>query len=157
MSADLFKSNVDELFAKIKLRNQAAFAELYDKTNSRLYGLILKIIPDEQLALDVLQECYQKIWLQADQFRADLGSAWSWICQLARNLAIDHYRKHKSRREISDIDNERLPEPFSLDSAQFWPEQVDLGRCLKDIEQQRQSAGLLAKAIRCAVGQHARQ
>ena len=134
MNKDVWLREVEQSLAQVKLKSQPAFAQLYDMTNSRLYGLVLKIIPDENYAADVLQDAYQKIWLNAQQHRADLGSAWSWICQLVRNQAIDHHRKHNRQKE--DF-GDTQPELYGTDSADIWPEYVDLNRCLQTIREEQ--------------------
>ena len=136
MNQDAWKREVEQTLAQVKLKHQPAFAQLYDLTNAKLYGLILKIIPDEGLAADVLQDAYSKIWLNADQYRADLGSAWSWICQLTRNQAIDRIRQ---RKRLSETDDSSIPESFSEDTSALWPEHVDLSRCLQLIRKEQQS------------------
>lgn len=136
MNQDAWKREVEHALAQVKLKHKPALAQLYDLTNAKLYGLILKIIPDEGLAADVLQEAYTKIWLNAEQYRADLGSAWSWLCQLTRNQAIDRIRQ---RQRLNETDEQSAPEQFSADTAALWPEHVDLGRCLQAIRQEQQN------------------
>ncbi len=135
MSDDAWKREVEQLLAQVKLKHQPAFAQLYDLTNAKLYGLILKIIPDEAIAADVLQDAYSKIWFQAEQYRADLGSAWSWLCQLTRNQAIDRLRQRNRLKETSE---DEAPESYSADTSGLWPEHLDLGRCLQAIRAEQQ-------------------
>lgn len=135
MNNDVWKQNVEQTLAQVALKSQPAFAELYDLTSSKLYGLVLKIIADEELAADVLQDSYQKIWLKAQQYRPDLGSAWSWLCQLTRNQAIDRLRQLQRLNEVSD---DHTPETYSADTATLWPEHVDLSRCLQSIRAEQQ-------------------
>ncbi len=142
MSSDKFKLEIDALMSQVRLRNQSAFSMLYDKTSSRLYGLVLKIIPNEDSAQDVLQESFHKIWANAELFRSDLGSAWSWICQLTRNHAIDHCRKYK--KDPASLEDINVEDPSSFDTSAVWPEHFDLGRCLKEIRHEQQNAILHA-------------
>lgn len=136
MNNEAWKREVEQTIAQVKLKHQPAFAQLYDLTNAKLYGLILKIIPDEGLAADVLQEAYSKIWQNADQYRADLGMAWSWMCQVTRNQAIDRVRQ---RKRLGETDNSHIEEDFSADTSTLWPEHVDLSRCLQRIRKEQQS------------------
>jgi RNA polymerase sigma-70 factor (ECF subfamily) len=135
LNQDAWKREVEQMLAQVKLRHQPAFAQLYDLTNAKLYGLILKIIPDEALAADVLQEAYSKIWQNSNQYRPDLGSAWSWLCQLTRNQAIDRVRQ---RSRLNETNDEATPEQISADTSTLWPEHVDLGRCLQAIRKEQQ-------------------
>ncbi|MBJ7536881.1 sigma-70 family RNA polymerase sigma factor [Marinomonas transparens] len=136
MTNDAWKREVEQALAQVKLQHQPSFEKLYELTNAKLYGLVLKIIPDQALATDALQEAYHKIWLNAEQHRADLGSAWSWLCQLTRNQAIDRVRQRQRLQETSD---EEVPEAFSESEATLWPEHIDLNRCLQTIRAEQQN------------------
>lgn len=136
MNNDAWKRDVEQALAQVKLKHQPAFSHLYDLTNAKLFGLVLKIIPDQDLAADVLQEAYQKIWLNAPKHRSDLGSAWSWLCQLTRNQAIDRVRQ---RQRLNETSQDAATEDFSSDSASIWPEQLDLSRCLQTIRTEQQN------------------
>lgn len=143
MTTEPWTQKTDALMARIKLRDAAAFSEFYDLTSSKLYGLILKILVDEQQSLDALQEAYQKIWQNSEQHVAAHGTAWSWVCQLVRNHSIDAYRKQKRARDVFSDSDEREPiEP--TDSDNLWPEYMDLGRCLSGIQKEKQSVILSA-------------
>ncbi len=144
MTSSKWTENIEALFARIKLKDRQAFSEFYDQTSSRLYGLILKIIVDEGTAQDLLQECYQKIWVSASQHQASKGSSWSWVCQLTRNHTIDSYRKLKRAPGHDEFD-EMKQEPLSVDgTAHLWPEYLSLGNCLSAIRQEQQSVILSA-------------
>lgn len=136
MINDAWKREVEQALAQVKLQHQPSFEHLYDLTNAKLYGLVLKIIPDESLAADTLQEAYHKVWLNAQQHRTDLGSGWSWLCQVTRNQAIDRVRQRQRLQETSD---DELAEDFSEDHASLWPEQMDLSRCLQTIKAEQQN------------------
>jgi RNA polymerase sigma-70 factor (ECF subfamily) len=136
LTNEAWKREVEQTLAQVKLKHQPAFAQLYDLTSAKLFGLVMKVVSDEALAADVLQEAFSKIWTNADQYRADLGSAWSWMCQLTRNQAIDRIRQRERRNET---DYEDAPEAYSEDSASLWPEHLDLGRCLQAIRTEQRN------------------
>lgn len=62
-----------------------------------MYGLIGKVVTDEQTAQDVLQEVFVKIWNNIDKYDASKGRLYTWMLNLARNAAID---KLRSKGEI---------------------------------------------------------
>ena len=84
----------------------------------------------------MLQDVFKKIWFNADKYRADAGSAWAWICQLARNQAIDRYRQTK---RLNETDDSSIEEEASFNTSAIWPEHVDLGRCLDQIKEQQRT------------------
>lgn len=73
--------------------DQAAFAQLYDLTKSKLFGVALTMLRRSDLAEDVLQDAYIRIWRKAAQFDPALGSPVTWMTTIVRNLAIDALRR----------------------------------------------------------------
>ncbi|OMH33618.1 RNA polymerase sigma factor [Motiliproteus sp. MSK22-1] len=146
MSSEQWKQQIEYCLAQIKLRHQPAFEELYQLTSGKLYGLILKIVPDKELAADVLQEAYTKIWMNSERYRHDLGGGWPWICQLTRNCAIDRVRSSSRQPEqvdIAVIDEETasddLLRELTDDSSNLWLQHHDLSRCLQKIRKEPRS------------------
>ena len=76
----------------------AAFERLYGATRAKLYGVLLRILGKPELAEEVMQETYLKVWKMADKFDPTLASPITWMVAMARNRAIDIVRK---RGEIS--------------------------------------------------------
>ncbi len=137
MRSDLWNSQVESCLAKVQLRHQPAFEELYRLTNEKLYALTLNIIPDQELAADTLQESYLKIWRNAGSYRSDLGGAWAWICQLTRNCAIDRVRQAQRRPESPE---DPLLNHLIGDDSRLWQQHHDLSRCLRKIREESRAA-----------------
>lgn len=78
-------------------RSRQGFDYLYRQYSGALYGIICRVISDEQTAQDVLQEVFVKIWNNIDKFDSSKGRLYTWMLNLARNAAID---KLRSRGEI---------------------------------------------------------
>jgi len=88
----------DEVLASRAARGDSAALEtLYDRHASTVLGLALKIIADRAAAEDILQETFWRVWKSADTFQPQRGSFTSWLFRIARNLAIDMYRRHSVR------------------------------------------------------------
>jgi len=81
-----------ELIAALKCNNKAAFEYLYDHYAPALYGIIMKIVKDEQKAADVMQDAFLKIWKSINGYNAERGTLFTWILNIARNTAIDRLR-----------------------------------------------------------------
>lgn len=129
------------LFARVKLRDRLAFETLYRQTNCKLYGLLMKIVADRDIAAELLQEGYLKIWFIADQ--GPVTSPWAWICQVMRNLAIDHVRQHgrtHQRYEETDM----LPEAKGDNEADCADDLSLLNRCFFSLAQGKRQAIYLA-------------
>ena len=74
-------------------KDQNAFAELYSATRRKLFSTVILIVGRRDLAEDILQEAFVRIWSKADAFRASRGSAMTWMIAVTRNIAIDHVRR----------------------------------------------------------------
>ncbi|RTL03964.1 MAG: RNA polymerase subunit sigma-70, partial [Lysobacterales bacterium] len=80
---------LEDLLARTALADRSAFEKLYRLSSAQLFGIVLRIVRDRDLAADVLQETYVKIWHRAGDFRADLAQPLTWMGSIARHQAID--------------------------------------------------------------------
>ena len=120
-SPEQLRAELTELLAACSLKDQRAFARLYELTSAKLYGVILRILIRDEWAQDCLQEAFIKVWNHADGYRPDLAAPMTWMATIARNQALDLLRR--KRREISLDDADWLPEeadkdPLPLDRLQ---------------------------------------
>src|ERR671931_1672148 len=81
------------LLAAVAKGDQAAFERLYAATRAKLYGVALRILRRHDLADEVIQETYVKIWRSAGQFDPARSAPITWMVTIARNRAIDLVRK----------------------------------------------------------------
>jgi RNA polymerase sigma-70 factor (ECF subfamily) len=72
--------------------DEAAFAQLYDATSARAYGLAVRVVRDPSQAEEVVQESFLEIWRTASRFDAGKGRAVSWILTLVHRKAVDRVR-----------------------------------------------------------------
>ena len=80
------------LLARVAIGDREAFAQLYERTSSRVYALLLNMLGNRAQADDVLQEVYLKAWYSADAFNRSRGKPIAWLITIARNRAIDVLR-----------------------------------------------------------------
>lgn len=94
------------LLARVALRDQQAFKELYDLTSAHLYGVALRYLRTASTAEDILQEAYINVWQQAGTYAATLSAPMTWLISVVRNKALDHLRKFKREMEstVQSID-----------------------------------------------------
>src|ERR1700681_34862 len=87
------------LLAAVAKGDQAAFERLYQATRAKLYGAVLRILRRADLADEVIQETYLKVWNSAGQFDPAIASPITWMVAIARHRAIDLVRKKSLDRE----------------------------------------------------------
>ena len=88
------------LVQRIAARDTAALAELYDRHNRLLFGLILRIVRDRGEAEEILQEAFVRVWTRTDMYDARMGRPLPWIVRVARNCAIDRLRARRVRATV---------------------------------------------------------
>ena len=66
---------------------------LYDKYSGALYGVILRMCREEDLAKDLLQESFIKIWQNIGSYDAEKGKFYTWAYRIAKNTTLNALRK----------------------------------------------------------------
>lgn len=97
----------DELVSLLKNKDALAYDVLYNNYSSSLFGIISRIIPAEEIAQDILQDVFVKIWKSIDMYDKTKGRLYTWMLNIARNTSIDYSRskQFKSETKNQDIDN----------------------------------------------------
>src|SRR5216684_1803962 len=99
----------DEALVALAARSeQSALAELYDRFGRPAYGLALRILRDESLAEDAVQEAFLTLWRTSTRFVPERGKASTWILTLVHRRAVDLVRREERRRADT---LEHAPEP----------------------------------------------
>lgn len=88
--------------ARVADGDRVAFNALYAATARKLFGILLRLLQQENRAEEQLQETYIKIWQQAATFNPAKASAITWMASIARHGALDSLRK----RTLNIIDAE---------------------------------------------------
>ncbi|WP_291859951.1 sigma-70 family RNA polymerase sigma factor [Bradyrhizobium sp.] len=93
-AAESASGKLEHQLARIAaVKDQAAFAEIYAATRGKLFSTVLMIVKRSDLAEEIIQDTYVRIWSNAGSYRASSGSPMTWMIAIARNLAIDNVRK----------------------------------------------------------------
>ena len=85
------------LMLRVAQHDGDALAELYDLYAPRVFGLCLRIVSEKQLAEDLLQEVFARVWDRAELFQQARGNVSAWLMGITRNLCIDQLRRQQSR------------------------------------------------------------
>jgi len=134
------------LLAAVAKGDEAAFARLYAATRAKLYGVVLRILRREDLADEVMQETYLKVWNSAGQFDPLRAAPITWMVAIARNRAIDLLR----RRTETSIEEEPAAMEVAADSPdplarrEITEELRRLLACIGGLPAERQRLVLLA-------------
>jgi RNA polymerase sigma factor (sigma-70 family) len=101
------KYDETELVALLRQRSQQVFSYLYDNYGGALHSIILNIVGEEELANDVLQEVFVKIWRQIESYDSTKGRLFTWMLNIARNASIDtvrskSFQNSRQNRELTE-------------------------------------------------------
>jgi len=129
---------LEDLLAATAKGDREAFHKLYERSSGKLFGVVLRILRNRQMAEDALQDVYLKIWQKADAYSRDKGKPISWMSTIARNRAIDVVRAARSHQTVDEPGDEE--EIFQLggqsaegvDAAELESLRFCLGEMKKD-------------------------
>lgn len=133
---------LSELLEACAEGDRAAFRKFYELSSRYVFGVTLAILRDREIASEVAQETYVRIWKRAGQFRTNCGNPLSWIGSIARNCAIDRLRSERARGfveysdEVPDIGGSPDPAAQTLDS-------LVIRRLMEDLRPEYRKALLL--------------
>ena len=101
-SGMLGRQQLASMLGEVSRGDRAAFARLYEASSRKLYAIVLGIARRRELADDLLQEAYLRIWQDAAQFNPLRSSPMTWMATIARNCALDETRRAASRPTEDD-------------------------------------------------------
>jgi len=100
----------DELMAGLAAGDIASLEALYDRYSALVFSVGLRILLDRQLAEDVTQEVFLRLWRRPWAFQPDRGRFISWLMSVTRNRAIDERRRLNRRDQRERQDDDPAPE-----------------------------------------------
>lgn len=91
--------NEDELLKRLKLHDEQAYRYLYDNYAKALFVAIKQIIPQQEIAEDLLQDTFVKVWQNIHTYDGTRGRLYTWMMSIARNLCIDRTRSKEFNKQ----------------------------------------------------------
>ncbi|BAU52075.1 RNA polymerase sigma factor [Mucilaginibacter gotjawali] len=97
----------EELVLALRNREKIAIEALYDMYSASLFGVVSRIVVDTATAEDLLQETFVKIWHSFSGYSTEKGRLFTWMVNIARNLAIDKLRSKdfKNQNKNQELEN----------------------------------------------------
>jgi RNA polymerase sigma-70 factor (ECF subfamily) len=108
----------EELMQRLFYRDSRAFEALFDRYGDLVYSTALRVLRDPQLAEDISQEIFVRIWKAPQRYVADRGRFLTWLISVTRNRSVDELRSRGRRRryETASPEEQEL-EPAADESA----------------------------------------
>lgn len=103
---------IEDLVKKIKNKDEKAFEEIYLQYNKIVSYVIFKIVEDNELTKDIVQDTFLTMYNKIDQYSGK-GNFKYWLLQIAKNKAINYSKKLSKEKEIlfeniDKLENEKL-------------------------------------------------
>src|SRR5262249_57670078 len=92
------EADAPALVAQAAAGREQGLAGLYDLYGRRAYGLALRVLRDEALAEDAVQDAFLDVWRSAAAYRPELGAPGTWILTIVHRRAVDIVRREQRRR-----------------------------------------------------------
>lgn len=94
------------LVSRVADGDSGALADLYDRYHRPCYSLARRILGDERLAEDVVQEVFLVVWRDPSRFDPTRGAFATWLLSTTHHKAVDAVRReenHRKRRASSEV------------------------------------------------------
>ncbi len=123
-----------KLIERLQQGDKSALLGLYDAYAKALYGIVIRICEREDLAQDVLQESFVKIWQKIEQYDSEKGRFYTWAYRIAKNTALNAVRKSTPLIQTDDLS------VYTNKTADLPTDYSELNGLLKKLEPHHQRA-----------------
>jgi len=125
-----------EIVGLLQKGDKKAITLLYENYADALFGVILKVLNDEELAQDALQETFIKVWRNAKSYNAKKAKLFTWLYRIAYNTAIDKVRSQTNK--ISKEVQIEASNVYMLTSESLNQDVMDIKTHLKSLDEKYQ-------------------
>ncbi len=87
----------EELMQRLAYRDLQAFRALYSRYGNLVYSTSLRVVRDSQIAEDMVQEIFLRIWRKPESYLPQRGRFSTWLTSVTRNRAVDEIRSRNRR------------------------------------------------------------
>nr|WP_321237095.1 RNA polymerase sigma factor [uncultured Psychroserpens sp.] len=91
------------LILKLQSKDETALGLIYDKYSAALYGVIIRICKDEDIAKNLLQDTFMTIWEKSQNYDFDKGRFYTWAYRIAKNKTLNFLRKTDRLIQVEDL------------------------------------------------------
>jgi RNA polymerase sigma factor (sigma-70 family) len=137
-----------QLVELVARKDAGALEALYERYGRAAYSLARRILTEETLAQDVVQEVFLSLWREAGRFDAGRGTVATYLLSMTHHRAVDVVRREENLRRwrTSDEGLELEPDPKARveDEAEASERRAEVRAALKDLPDAQREALLLA-------------
>ena len=132
IAAALLRAKDDsDLIERLRRRDPDAMGELYDRYSRLVFSLIYRVVRNQSVAEDLVQETFIRVWNRIQAFDHQRGALGSWILTVARNRSIDYLRSVDGRMAASSLEVDKMEHPAMFSNLEGEIMNMDRVRSLK--------------------------
>lgn len=111
-----------------------AVALILEKYGDALYGVVFKIVQSKEIAEDIMQDAFVKVWRKADTYDGTKGRLFTWLINIVRNTAIDKVRTGKFQQRRKSLPLEKTVYENESFSEEMQVADVGLQKAVSRLE-----------------------
>ncbi|MBJ8345215.1 ECF RNA polymerase sigma factor SigK [Antrihabitans sp. YC2-6] len=96
-------AELEPLLTAVAAGDVHAFTELYERTSSRVFGVVWRVLRDRDYAEEATQEIYLHVWRSAAKFEPGRGTVLGWLITLAHHRAVDRVRQEQAATDRDQV------------------------------------------------------
>lgn len=101
-------SQPDLLIGRMQEGSEVAFNRIYERYHKALHGVIYAIVKNEDVAQEILQDVFIKIWKNAKTYDRSSGRFFTWILNIARNASVDYLRSKRHKNGLKNLSTDNF-------------------------------------------------
>jgi RNA polymerase sigma-70 factor (ECF subfamily) len=141
----------DQLMRNVANGDATSLEVLYDRYVRQCFGLALRLLNNPQIAEEVVQEVFTKLWSRPDSYSATKGKFASWLLSLVHHRCIDELRRRSNNEaRLEDpvtgslLDTQLDPAPDPSDQVALMEQQVAVRQALQELVPNQREVLMLA-------------
>jgi RNA polymerase sigma-70 factor (ECF subfamily) len=124
--------------------DRTALRTIYDSECPAMIGVAQRIVKRRELAEEVVQEAYVKIWRNAHRYNPELGPPKAWLYAIVRNQALNVLRDGRREDLVDEVPEDAGAAVEAYSITERLPDTNALRRCLEGLDPRRRASVLMA-------------
>ncbi len=136
--------DLKDALARCGKGEKAALRVIYESECPAMIGVALRIVKRRELAEEVVQEAYVKIWRNAHRYDPGLGPPKAWLYAIVRNQALNVLRDGRREDLVDEMPEDMGSAIEAYQAIERLPDASALRRCLEGLEPRRRTSLVMA-------------
>jgi RNA polymerase sigma-70 factor (ECF subfamily) len=136
--------DLKDALARCGKGEKAGLRVIYESECAPMIGVALRIVKRRELAEEVVQEAYVKIWRNAHRYDPELGPPKAWMYAIVRNQALNVLRDGRREDLVDEVPEDSGSAVEAYAAAERLPDGNALRRCLEGLDPRRRTSLLMA-------------